>query len=107
MALFLVLIWIHFLADFVMQTNEMAQNKSTSLRWLTIHICVYTTFFVAFGWQFALINGAAHWIVDFFTSKATSYLWKKKEVHYFFVVIGFDQALHLTILFLTTQYILR
>ncbi len=101
MWLILSVIWLHFLGDFILQSDKMAQNKSKSLKWLTIHICVYTLPLFVLGWRFALINGLAHWVVDFFTSKATSKLWEKKEVHYFFVVIGFDQALHMTIMFLT------
>jgi hypothetical protein len=43
---------------------------------------------------FGVINGALHFVVDFFTSKITSSLWGKKELHNFFAVIGFDQLIH-------------
>jgi hypothetical protein len=98
-------VWLHFLGDFILQSDKMAQNKSKSIKWLSAHVCVYTIPLLLLGWKFALINGLAHWVVDFFTSKATTKLWEKKEVHYFFVVVGADQALHLTILLLTLQYI--
>lgn len=94
-------IWIHWMADFIFQTDKMAINKSTSIRWLSSHVLAYSAFFLPFGIKFALINGAAHFVTDFCTSRATSYLWKKGDRHNFFVVIGFDQALHLTILLLT------
>lgn len=99
------LIWTHFLADFILQSDAMARGKSKSIKWLSIHIAVYTLAFLLFGWKFAIVNGAAHWCVDFFTSRITSKLWEKKEVHWFFVVIGADQALHMTILFATTSLI--
>jgi hypothetical protein len=83
----------------------MAQGKSSSLKWLSIHATVYTLPLMLFGWQFALINGICHWGVDFITSRITKHLWEKKDVHNFFVVIGLDQAIHLTILYLTMKYI--
>lgn len=92
------IIWIHWFGDFILQTDKMAINKSTSFRWLTSHVTVYTLPLFLFGWKFALLNGAAHFIVDFFTSRATSYLWQKGDRHNFFVVIGLDQALHMTCL---------
>lgn len=97
----IALIWVHWVADFIFQTDKMALNKSTSLKWLSSHIGVYTLPLFIFGWKFALINGAAHFATDFCSSRATSYLWKKGDRHNFFVVIGLDQALHLTVLFLT------
>lgn len=98
---FLYIIWTHFFADFVCQSDKMATQKSSSFKWLTIHASVYTLPFFIFGWQFALINGAAHWITDAITSRITKHLWIAKEVHWFFVVIGLDQSIHFTTLYLT------
>jgi hypothetical protein len=46
-----------------------------------------------------------HFVVDGFSSKATSYLWQKEERHWFFVVIGLDQAIHITCLLISFAYI--
>jgi len=97
----IMLIWMHFVADFVLQSDSMAKNKSTSNKWLGLHIFVYSIPFIYFGWLFAIVNGIAHFITDYITSRITSRLWKAGKVHYFFVVIGFDQAVHITTLFVT------
>ncbi len=101
----LALVWTHFLADFIMQTDDMAQKKSTSVAWLTIHIAVYMLPLLFFGWRFALVNGACHWMVDFCTSKINSRLWQQKKVHWFFVGVGVDQAIHVSTLMLTAGLI--
>jgi len=100
----ILLIWVHFVADFVLQTDKMAINKSSSNKWLLYHVVVYTIQFFWFGYIFAIVNGIAHFIVDYITSRATSYLWSKDKRHWFFVVIGLDQALHFTILVSTYSY---
>lgn len=90
---------VHFLADFIFQSDEMANNKSKSIRWLSYHTLVYTFCMLLFGYKFALLAGLSHFMVDYITSKCTSYLWLKGDKHNFFVVIGFDQFLHTVILF--------
>ena len=122
----LVVIFAHWLADFVAQTDKMAIGKSTSLLWLTEHILAYTSvifvvgiitvilsdksnllpsILIVFCWS--MLNGALHWIIDFFTSKINSVLWKNNQRHWFFVSLGFDQVLHYFCLFTTVSFILR
>lgn len=96
----MLLIFVHFFADFIMQTDKMAQNKSSNIKWLSIHILVYSIFFIPFGLMFAIANGLAHWLTDYCSSKATTYLYKKEQRHWFFVVIGLDQAIHMATLVL-------
>ena len=97
----LTLVWLHFLADWLMQTDRVATQKSQSNSILLWHVSVYSLPFVWFGWQYALTNGALHFVVDWFTCRATTRLHRAQKRHWFFVVIGLDQALHFTALFWT------
>jgi len=120
----LLIIWAHFVADFMLQNDKMAQNKSTSNIWLTNHIMVYSaamlgimapfvyfmdsaTSHIQLLWLlvWVTINGALHWITDWCSSRATSYLWQKGDRHNFFVVIGADQAIHLSTMVVTWEWL--
>lgn len=110
----LLLIFTHWVADFILQTDEMALNKSKSNYWLFIHVLVYSTVFLApliviklpywYGVEnvaFIFITFICHFITDYITSRITSKLYKEDKRHWFFVMIGFDQFLHYTQLILT------
>ena len=101
----IALILTHFVADFIFQTDKMAINKSKSNKWLFFHVFVYSLPLLFWGWKFAAFNAVAHFLVDYVTSRLTTHLWNKNECHWFFVVIGADQALHLTCLFLSYELI--
>ena len=102
----LFIIWMHLFSDFFLQTDKMAINKSTSNKWLTYHVLVYVMpFWICCGPAYAAANFVLHFITDFISSRCTSYLWKKNERHWFFTVIGIDQALHMTALILTIPLI--
>ena len=105
LSIIFTIIWIHFIGDFVLQSTKMALNKWNSLKWLYFHCVVYGIPLVYFGLKFALINVVLHFMVDFVTAKITHHLWEKKEVHWFFVVIGWDQAIHFSCLLLTLRYL--
>jgi len=101
---FLLIVWIHFVADFLLQNDEMAINKSSSSYWLTVHTLIYSIPFVIFGFKPMVVIFASHWFVDFFTSRWTTKLFLAQKRHWFFVVIGLDQAIHLTFLILIIEY---
>ena len=101
----LLIVWIHFVSDFILQSDIMAINKSKNVKYLLLHCFIYSLLFLVFGWEFSLIAFLSHFIIDFFTSKLTSYLWQKEKRHWFFCTIGFDQALHLTVLFLVKLFL--
>lgn len=97
----ILVLFAHFVGDFLLQSNWMAQNKSKHLNALTVHVMCYMTPLFFFGFKFALINGLLHFCVDFVTSRVSSKLWEQKKVHWFFVIIGLDQFIHSTCLILT------
>lgn len=108
---------IHYFADFVMQTDEMAINKSKSNKHLLEHVYTYSLIWFIFGaiytisqgnnyveWtvsKFVGITFICHFITDYFTSRLSSYLYQKEQRHNFFLVVGADQVLHYIQLFLT------
>lgn len=86
----------HFVGDFILQTREMALNKSTSNKWLTHHVFVYSLpFLFLFGLHFALITFALHFAVDFVSSRFNSKFWAEEDYRNFFICVGFDQFLHM------------
>lgn len=121
----LSILLIHWIADFVCQTDKMATGKSKNWTDLLHHTGVYSAIwfipilgmFVFYGTlenipllvqkciAFCLITLICHTATDYFTSRLNSKLWADKKVHYFFVSIGFDQWLHYVQLFLTYQYL--
>lgn len=126
----LSLIFAHWLGDWPLQSNWMAQNKKDGAEALFTHVLVYSL--VMLGWTaywaistqaeefpaaFILFTFGTHWLTDFVTSKWTSHLWFVNGVtfkdgsggynvdqvkrYYFFNAIGVDQLIHfITLAFL-------
>ena len=94
---------VHWVANFVMQTDEMATGKSSSNKWLLAHTSTYTIVMgvLTLNPAYALVNGVLHTLVDYVTSRWSSKLWAKGDVHNFFVVIGLDQLIHAVTLIVT------
>lgn len=109
----LIILFIHFISDFVLQTYWQAMNKSKNNEALTEHVFTYSLCWIApigimlysdhvfigmgcivFGFIFAMITYLCHWITDYVTSRINSRLWVKGDVHNFFVGVGFDQLMH-------------
>lgn len=99
----LLIFFLHWIGDFVLQSDWMAKNKSKSNKPLLLHVFIYTVTLLLIHPLWALVNGVLHGVTDYFTSRLSSKLWSKGETHNFFVVIGFDQFIHAVSL-VTTYY---
>ena len=116
------IIIIHWIADFIMQSDYDAKNKSKFFHALFSHTITYSSCWFVIILLFGYINKTqttewyvlntlffvgitfvCHTITDYFTSRLNSKLWAKGDVHNFFVSVGFDQVLHYVQLFLTYQ----
>lgn len=122
LALILSIIFIHWFADFVLQTDWQAKNKSKNNKALLSHTWTYSLVWYTIGvfyamfnpnyipWSltlFVLITFVAHTLTDYFTSRLNSKLWAKGDVHNFFVSVGFDQVLHYAQLFGTFYFLTK
>lgn len=114
-----IIIWTHWIADFVFQIDQMARNKSKCNKALMWHIRWYSAilfvgalflfkFDIVSAFLFALVNGIVHFYVDYFTSRKSSKLHAEGKLGSdkfpnfgFFAVIGLDQAIHMSTLVLT------
>lgn len=122
LGLIILILAIHWVADFLLQTDEEATNKSSSFKALLSHTTTYAIVwftlllimgvfgsaggplgasYAAFLMKFTFITFVSHTAIDYYTSKAHADLWKKEKRHEFFVSIGFDQLLHYIQLFAT------
>jgi len=101
----LIILTVHYVADFILQSDWMAQGKSKKMLPLSIHIAIYTACLCLIDVRWGLLNGFVHMVVDFFTSRASSYFWNKGQRHNSFNVIGFDQLIHYSCLFGSYAYL--
>jgi len=119
----ILLFFAHWWSDFVHQSDKMAVNKSTSNKWLLWHVIIYSGWMAIVisagvglglisvpawnlvGGRFIAANFLLHFCTDYVTSRVTSYFYKHKKRHQFFVTIGFDQFLHAAALILTWVWI--
>lgn len=114
---------VHFVADFIMQSRDMAKNKSSSLIWLGLHLTIqFTAFWIFTNWKFALANAAIHGIIDWniwriykrtvylrhrimFPGKVAIMDFKYWEDSLFYIFIGLDQFLHGITLIILSNYL--
>ena len=107
---FVWLLAAHFIADFLLQSSDMAQRKSKEPLVLFAHCAVHWLVFLCVAWTFlpyhaalvlASLTASLHGIVDWNIWRAYR-RWREPagpefrwwEDHWFYVVIGADQFLH-------------
>lgn len=98
----------HVFGDYALQTDDMAQQKGTSLRVLSLHVSIYTLVIGLFWWLGKRLNGdllfpgisvipilsalyVQHWLQDHLKCR-----FSRGRKQFLFM----DQALHLSVLYL-------
>jgi len=101
------LLILHFVADFILQSRKMGENKSHSWGYLGGHVLIQFLVFLPFtSFIFAFLNAMIHGTIDKFiwNGYKLSVLFRFGEVDknsfqfwkdgFFYTTIGFDQMLH-------------
>lgn len=120
----LSLLVLHFVGDFLLQSDWMALNKSKQWRPLLLHTVVYSSCFIWFGLGFSVTTFFLHTATDYVTSRITSRLWfidlnlseafghtlvsakvNAGKRHWFFTMIGLDQLIHFVTLAVTYRWL--
>ena len=102
--LLIILIIAHFIADFYLQSEKMADNKKKSTKVLLAHCAIYAV-------TFAIVNGVfvegksalfvtlvivlSHLVVDFIKIKIDN---KNEKYSVWFYTFTFDQILHISVI---------
>ena len=121
MKVFILIIVMHYIADFIMQDEKWALGKSKNLTPLLKHTTTYSILWFLPVWgvsgdllnsfAFVGITFIAHTLTDYFTSRVVS---KMFERGYYgspipnlgaFSIIGFDQVLHYLQLIFTWYFL--
>ena len=113
------LIFVHLLADIVLQGNKMNELKHRKMLYLSVHGGIYmvvliiaTQFTLLIGLtpilalKFAVFNGLAHFVVDFFTGGWKETKWAKSSIRNHSLITIFDHFIHITLLLLSYDYLL-
>lgn len=120
---FIILILIaHYFSDFLMQNEEIANNKHKSLDYLIVHSATYGLWMIlvmllcvsvldmdvdkllVIDWM--IINTGLHFVIDFVSSKITASYYKKGKFRSFLNIIWLDQIIHIILLITTFNNIL-
>lgn len=110
------ILFVHYIADFIFQTNWMALNKSKSNVALLSHVATYSVLlFIGLSLYFGLtsnifllvlINGFAHFTTDYITSRMNAYFWTHEKRSFFWWTIGGDQWTHAATLIALSKWLL-
>lgn len=105
-----ILLGAHFVADFSLQSTNLAERKTESFRWLVVHALIYAIVVagaifllvpVRVAWIPFLIIIITHFIIDAIRVWLDKKL-KKAAAHFFSFVI--DQILHVLVIYASVCY---
>ena len=111
----LFILYVHYVADFIFQDEKWALGKSKNWKDLLSHTVVYSMIWFLVAWKLDLmatflfvgITFVLHTATDYITSRIVSKKFAEKKIGSAipnfgaFSIIGFDQIIHYSQLFLT------
>jgi len=103
----LALLTLHFVGDFLLQWDRMADTKGTNRVMMLCHgFCYILPFVYFFSLPWLLLNCVLHILVDSATSKGTRWAFTTQGMHNrFFNMVGLDQLIHFICLIVTFHWI--
>ena len=113
------LILLHFIADFICQSNMSITARGKDFWWLLVHIVAYTltlfsgmmlgVLFMGFSagmtFKFVSLLAVIHFFADYILGKISSHLWETKRHRWAFVIMGAEQFIHIILLICIFQLI--
>ena len=108
-----VVLFLHFVADFIFQTRWQATNKSKRWDALAFHCATYAAGMCGpcvighISWMWLAFNSLAHFFTDAVTSCISSACFQRGGAgnKWFWITIGFDQWIHAATLIATLYWI--
>lgn len=107
---------VHWVGDFVFQTEWQVRNKAKCLYALLSHTGMYALVITAFAFfvlppvlalAWAILNWFLHFLTDVVVSRCTKYFWNKRQYQNLILTIGVDQIIHYACLFGTLALFLN
>lgn len=89
-----LVLFLHYVGDFIFQTTWQATNKSKNWKALAAHVSIYTLTLLILGPLYALLNGTLHFLTDAATSRISSKCYQSNNMKGFWITIGADQFIH-------------
>jgi hypothetical protein len=104
----IILIVMHAVGDFFLQSNRLNKLKALKKSLLLKHVGIYTSLFIVLsplilgltiveGLYYSFLNGFLHLVVDYFTSKAKFKYTETSDSKYIIVVV-IDHVIHISVL---------
>jgi len=111
MLVYLLILVVHYIGDFLLQERAVAERKSEDNIALIIHVSIYSACFMFF-WAYVIfpmslfilacaITFTSHFVIDYYTSRWCKKFYLANKRGAFFKVLGLDQLVHYAVLFIT------
>ena len=111
----IILLLMHALGDFFLQSNRLSKIKAFRISSMLEHVGIYTGVFIVLspiilgltivqGLYFSILNGFLHLVVDYFISKGKLKYTDTSESKYI-LLIFIDHILHISILIVSYVYL--